>query len=122
MSSDNNNTTNVPPAPPAPQLSDRGKGRKGIGKKGAKRHRPPPEDPKNGVKNADIRRMCRRGGVKRISGTLYEESRGTIAMFIENVIKDVHSYARHARRKTITAVDIVYALKRQGITLYGFGV
>lgn len=27
----------------------------------------------------------------------------------------------HARRKTVTALDVVYALKRQGRTLYGFG-
>jgi len=27
----------------------------------------------------------------------------------------------HARRKTVTAMDVVYALKRQGRTLYGFG-
>jgi histone H3/H4 len=27
----------------------------------------------------------------------------------------------HARRKTVTAMDVVYALKRQGKTLYGFG-
>ena len=25
------------------------------------------------------------------------------------------------RRKTVTAMDVVYALKRQGRTLYGFG-
>lgn len=27
----------------------------------------------------------------------------------------------HARRKTVTALDVVYALKRQGRTMYGFG-
>lgn len=26
-----------------------------------------------------------------------------------------------AKRKTVTAMDVVYALKRQGRTLYGFG-
>ncbi|PNH00334.1 Histone H4 [Tetrabaena socialis] len=29
--------------------------------------------------------------------------------------------AQHARRKTVTALDVVYALKRQGRALYGFG-
>uniref|UniRef100_A0A915ESP8 Histone H4 n=1 Tax=Ditylenchus dipsaci TaxID=166011 RepID=A0A915ESP8_9BILA len=28
---------------------------------------------------------------------------------------------QHAKRKTVTAMDVVYALKRQGRTLYGFG-
>ncbi|GJR81467.1 histone H4, partial [Tanacetum coccineum] len=32
------------------------------------------------------------------------------------------TYTEHARRKTVTAMDVVYALKRQGRTLYGFGV
>ena len=39
----------------------------------------------------------------------------------ENVIRDAVTYTEHARRKTVTAMDVVYALKRQGRTLYGFG-
>ena len=31
-----------------------------------------------------------------------------------------HSYTAF-RRKTVTALDVVYALKRSGRTLYGFG-
>ena len=27
----------------------------------------------------------------------------------------------HARRKTVTAFDVIYALKRNGRTIYGFG-
>ena len=40
---------------------------------------------------------------------------------LENVIRDAVTYTEHARRKTVTALDVVYALKRQGRTLYGFG-
>ncbi len=43
------------------------------------------------------------------------------AMFLENVIRDAVTYTEHAKRKTVTAMDVVYALKRQGRTLYGFG-
>uniref|UniRef100_A0A673IJD6 CENP-T/Histone H4 histone fold domain-containing protein n=1 Tax=Sinocyclocheilus rhinocerous TaxID=307959 RepID=A0A673IJD6_9TELE len=39
----------------------------------------------------------------------------------ENVIRDAVTYTEHAKRKTVTAMDVVYALKRQGRTLYGFG-
>ncbi|WMV24038.1 hypothetical protein MTR67_017423 [Solanum verrucosum] len=81
-------------------MSGRGKGGKGLGKGGAKRHR---------------------GGVKRISGLIYEETRGVLKIFLENVIRDSVTYTEHARRKTVTAMDVVYALKRQGRTLYGFG-
>ncbi len=30
-------------------------------------------------------------------------------------------YAEAARRKTVTAMDVVYALKKNGHTLYGYG-
>ena len=42
-------------------------------------------------------------------------------VFLENVVRDAVTYTEHARRKTVTAFDVVYALKRQGRTLYGFG-
>ena len=44
-----------------------------------------------------------------------------IQVFLENVIRDAVTYTEHAKRKTVTAMDVVYALKRQGMTLYGFG-
>jgi histone H4 len=50
-----------------------------------------------------------------------EETRGVLKVFLENVIRDAVTYTEHARRKTVTAFDVVYALKRQGRTLYGFG-
>jgi histone H4 len=37
------------------------------------------------------------------------------------VIRDAVTYTEHAKRKTVTSLDVVYALKRQGRTLYGFG-
>ncbi|XP_039808104.1 histone H4-like [Panicum virgatum] len=46
---------------------------------------------------------------------------GQLKIFLENVIRDAVTYTEHARRKTVTAMDVVYALKRQGRTLYGFG-
>jgi len=30
-------------------------------------------------------------------------------------------YTEHARRKTVTKMDVLYALKRQGRKPYGFG-
>ena len=44
-----------------------------------------------------------------------------VQVFLENVIRDAVTYTEHAKRKTVTAMDVVYALKRQGRTLYGFG-
>jgi histone H4 len=152
-------------------MSGRGKGGKGLGKGGAKRHRKVLRDNIQGItvsacrlvdkqliqppspvlclceacshgrhwgthlhpasclpfalarplQKPAIRRLARRGGVKRISGLIYEETRGVLKVFLENVVRDAVTYTEHARRKTVTALDVVYALKRQGRTLYGFG-
>ena len=102
-------------------MSGRGKGGKGLGTWGAKRHRKVLRDNIQGITKPAIRRLARRGGVKRISGLIYEETRGVLKIFLENVIRDAVTYTEHARRKTVTAMDVVYALKRQGRTLYGFG-
>ncbi|GIX92643.1 histone H4 [Caerostris extrusa] len=95
--------------------------RKRIRKGGAKRHRKVLRDNIQGITKPAIRRLARRGGVKRISGLIYEETRGVLKVFLENVIRDAVTYTEHAKRKTVTAMDVVYALKRQGRTLYGFG-
>jgi hypothetical protein len=52
---------------------------------------------------------------------IYEETRGVLKSFLESVIRDAVTYTEHAKRKTVTSLDVVYALKRQGRTLYGFG-
>ena len=74
-----------------------------------------------GITKPAIRRLARREGVKRISGLIYEETPGVLKVFLENVIRDAVTYTEQAKGKTVTAMDGVYALKRQGRTLYGFG-
>ena len=101
-------------------MSGRGKGGLGKGKGGYKRHRKVYRDNILGVTKPAIRRLARRGGVKRISGAIYEETRDVLRTFLENVIQDAVTYTEHAKRQTVTAMDVVYALKRQGRTLYGF--
>jgi histone H4 len=104
---------------------------------GAKRHRKILRDNIQGITKPAIRRLARRGGVKvrdfqlspwiptnilkRISAMIYEETRGVLKSFLESVIRDAVTYTEHAKRKTVTSLDVVYALKRQGRTLYGFG-
>ncbi len=132
----------------------KGLGGKGLGKGGAKRHRKVLRDNIQGITKPSIRRLARRGGVKRISGLIYEETRSVLKVFLESVIRDAVTYTEHgadpahlirilalclsarspltsyvrpaalcypARRKTVTAMDVVYSLRRQGRTLYGFG-
>ncbi len=101
-------------------MSGRGKGGKGLGKGGAKRFRKGGKGNIAGITKPAIRRLARRGGVKRISGQIYDESRSVLKTFLENVVKDAVTYTEYSKRKTVTALDVVYALKRQGRTIYGF--
>ncbi|CAG8496991.1 7280_t:CDS:2 [Funneliformis caledonium] len=90
-------------------MSGRGKGGKGLGKGGAKRHRKILRDNIQGITKPAIRRLARRGGVKRISGLIYEETRGVLKVFLENVIRDAVTYTEHAKRKTVTSLDSMHS-------------
>ena len=101
-----------------------GKGGPGLGKgKVGLRHRKKKTvtDAIKGVTKPAIRRLARRGGIKRINGNFYEEVRQSIQQFLEVILKDVLIHTEHSRRSTVTAADVVNALKRRGQTLYGFG-
>lgn len=52
-------------------MTGRGKGGKGLGKGGAKRHRKILRDNIQGITKPAIRRLARRGGVKRISASKF---------------------------------------------------
>lgn len=54
----------------------------GLGKGGAKRHRRKLKENIQGITKPAIRRLARRGGVKRISGLIYEETRGVLKVFL----------------------------------------
>ena len=84
-------------------MSGRGKGGKGLGKGGAKRHRKTLRDNIQGITKPAIRRLARRGGVKRISSMIYDEVRQVLKSFLESVVRDSVTYTEHAQRKTVTA-------------------
>lgn len=94
---------------------------RGLGKGGAKRHRKKTNNAVKGITRLDIRRLARKGGCKRIDGLVYDATRDVLKEFLRAVLKDTVQYTESAKRKTVTAMDVVYALKRQGRTMYGFG-
>lgn len=72
-----------------------------------------------GITNPAIKRLARRGGVKRMSQLVPAEARGVLKQWLENIMKDVVTYTEHARRKTVTSNDVIHALKRNHISYYG---
>ena len=73
-----------------------------------------------GISKATFMRLAGRGGVKRFSGNIYEESRGVLKVFVEQIIKDVITFCEYKRRKTVTPVDVIFALKQHGRAVYDF--
>ena len=64
------------------------------------------------ISKGSIRRLARRGGVKRISSNVYSHSRQIIVTFLDKIMRDALTYMEHSRRKTLTTPDVIYALKR----------
>ena len=79
------------------------------------------EDPKEpGSPSLLLKNSLEKEVLKRISKFIYDDTRAVLKGFLENVVRDATTYTEHAKRITITTME-VYALKRQGRTLYGFG-
>ena len=74
-----------------------------------------------GLTDPAIRRLLRKGGVLRTNADIYDEAREVTKSFLTMILKDAIAYTDHARRKTITAVDIKYSLDRNKITYYPCG-
>ncbi|KAK3944933.1 histone-fold-containing protein [Diplogelasinospora grovesii] len=87
---------------------------------GAKRHRKIGIDTIKGITKPAIRRLARRGGVKRISAGIYDEIRGALKARLEMILKDCVAYCEYRRAKTITVNDVIFTLRRIGKPIYGF--
>jgi len=66
-----------------------------------------------------IRRLARRAGVKRIARGVYEETEELARNILRRVLHDASVYTVYSRRKTLRVDDVVLAMKRHGITVYG---
>ncbi|KAI5362867.1 Putative histone H4, histone-fold [Septoria linicola] len=93
----------------------------GLGGKGLKRHRKILSDNIQGVTKGDIRRLARRGGVKRIAGTIYQETRSVLRKRLEVLLQDICAVVECSGRKTVCVTDVVFVLNRHGRPIYGFG-
>lgn len=102
------------------KISGKGSTNKGYGKTGPKRFYRNNKEAILGITKPAIKRLARKGGVKRISVSVYGEVRNSLISFIEKVVKDSVVFTEHAKRKTVTLNDVIYSLKRHGKTIYGF--
>ncbi|KAK7449102.1 histone H4 [Colletotrichum acutatum] len=87
---------------------------------GAKRHRKPMRDCIRGITRPAIRRLARRGGVKRISAMVYDDVRSAMKTWLESVLTDCVTYVEHRKTKTVRVTDVLHALARKGKPIYGF--
>ena len=92
------------------------KGKSGSGKRVKKVLRSNAQN----VSQGSIRRLARRGGVKRIAGPVHGEVRDVLRRFAEGVVRDATAYTEHGKRRTVSVGDIVQALRKRGRALYGY--
>ncbi|KAA3678104.1 histone H4 [Paragonimus westermani] len=87
-------------------MSGRGKG---LGKGGARRHRKVLRDNIQGITKPAIRRLARCGSVKRISGLIYEETRGVLKISCDKQPLRPSVFGGHTIgfSKTLPAVSFV---------------
>ncbi|KAK2036670.1 histone H4 [Colletotrichum somersetense] len=98
-----------------------GKGKTVLhGAAGAKRHRKIIKDCIRGITKPAIRRLARRGGVKRISAMIYDDARSALDAWLRSVLRDCVTYTEHRGAKTVTIYDVLHALRRKGTPIYGF--
>ncbi|KAM3501016.1 hypothetical protein MY10362_005900 [Beauveria mimosiformis] len=96
--------------------------KKGVAGKtlGARRSRKISKDAILGITRPAIRRLARRGGVKRMSGLIYEETRKVIRDHLTQILRNCCIYVEYRNAKTVTVQDVLYSLRAMGRTLYGF--
>ncbi|CAN8102167.1 unnamed protein product [Discula destructiva] len=92
-------------------------GGKGVG---VKRHRKIIRDTIRGITRPDIRRLARRGGVKRISAGIYPDIREALRARLWLILRDCATYVEYRQAKTVTVNDVIHSLRRIGRPIYGF--
>jgi len=72
------------------------------------------------VTKGAVRRLARRGGVKRFASVIYPEMQAVMATFVKKLVTDAMTYAENGKRTTVTAHDVLYALRHRNMHLYGY--
>ena len=89
-------------------MTGRGKKGTGSGKGGAKHHQKILPDDIQGITNPPTSSLVCHVGVKRISELIYKETEDVLKVFLDIVICHAVTCTKYTKRKTNTAMDIVY--------------
>lgn len=75
------------------------------------------------VSQPAVRRLARRGGVKRMSKEVYSETQNVAKEFLTKVLEKscIYMEDRNQSAKTLNPGDVVRALNNMGVPMYGFG-
>jgi histone H4 len=68
---------------------------------------------KGNVTNNDMRRLARRGGVRRISTNVMAPMRATFEAYLKEIVRRSIEITKCDGRKTIQGMDVVFAAKSQ---------
>jgi histone H3 len=85
------------------------------------KHRAVMRDSIAGITKPAIGRLCQTAGVKRVSGLVYEEIRGVMKVYVEDIMRNAVTFTEHDGRKTVQQGDLDSALQVMGVYL-GAGV
>jgi len=67
-----------------------------------------------GVTKPAIKRLCRRAGVTRISGLIYQDVRKYLSTHLEMILNQSLTYLQNDRRKTLKVSDVVNGIEAAG--------
>jgi len=73
-----------------------------------------------GITKPAIRRLARRGGVKRISAMIYEDARSALRDFLTDILRDIVTITDHCNRSTVLVRDVIFTLRKRGRPIWGF--
>jgi histone H4 len=96
---------------------------------GAKRHRRVLRDSITGFTLPALRLIARRGGVPLpqadagvpLPHAVLEPARSEMHGWYIATLRDAVANVEHGRRKTVAAPDMVWAVRKQGVVVYGLG-
>lgn len=75
--------------------------------------------PSHYVRRPALKRLARRGGVKRLSNETYDELRDILSRYLNQILKHTLTVTHFAGRKTVSTEDVVFALKQNNSPIYG---